>query len=175
MADQPAQTESAPPKKKKKLPLTLGIVLGVAIAEAAVFFLVFKMGGSGPQPAHAEESHAVEGPAASQPVGVAEVPLLKSCRVPNDKSGRMYIYDLDLSVVVPSDQKERMEGLVKQRAAEIGDRMARILRSASDRMLKEDDLRALRQQMLEGLREIMGEESLIERVLIPRFVPMRAD
>jgi flagellar basal body-associated protein FliL len=174
MADKPAQNEPAP-TKKKRLPMTLGIVLGVAIAEAAVFFVVFKVSGSGPQPAHAEESHAIVGPAATQPVGVAEVPLLKSFRVPNDKSGRMYIFDLDLSVVVPLDQKERMEGLVKQRAAEIGDRMAGIMRSASDRMLKEDDLRALRQQMREGLREIMGEESPIERVLIPRFVPMRAN
>lgn len=176
MADKPGQSEPASPKStKKRLPMTLGIVLGVAIAEAAVFFIVFKFSGSGPQPAHAEQSHAIEGPAASQPAAIAEVPLLKSFRVPNDKNGHMYIYDLDLSIVVPLDQKARMEGLVKQRAAEIGDRMARIMRSASDRMLKEDDLRALRQQMLEGLREIMEDESLIERVLIPRFVPMRAD
>jgi flagellar basal body-associated protein FliL len=68
-----------------------------------------------------------------------------------------------------------VEGLVKQRSGEIGDRIARILRSASDRVLKEDDLRALRQQVLETLREIVEDENLIQRVLIPRFVPMRAD
>jgi len=77
--------------------------------------------------------------------------------------------------VVPLDQKEHMEGLVKQRSGEIGDRIARIMRSATDRVLKEDDLRALRQQMLETLREIVEDESLIQRVLIPRFVPMRSD
>ncbi len=172
MAEQAAKTET-PAKPKKRFPMTVGIVLGVAIAEAAVFFIVFKFVGGGPRAALAESGPAIE--AATQPAGVAEVPVLKSFRVPNDKLGRMYLYDLDVSVVVPLEQKERVEGLVKQRSGEIGDRIARILRSASDRMLKEDDLRALRQQVLETMREIVEDENLIERVLIPRFVPMRAD
>jgi flagellar basal body-associated protein FliL len=177
MADKVATEEPQPQagiaKPKKRLPLTLGIVLSVAIAEAAVFFIVFKFVGGGPQTAKAEGGHVVE--AASQPVGLAEVPLLKGFRVPNDKLGRMYIYDLDLSVVVPEDHKERMEGVVKHRSAEIGDRIARIMRSATDRMLKEDDLRALRQQILEALREVVEDDNLVQRVLIPRFVPMRSD
>ncbi len=172
MADKPAK-EEASAKPKKRFPMTLGIVLGVALAEAAGFFVVFKFVGGGPQAAQAEGSQAVE--RATQPVGVAEVPVLKGFRVPNDKLGRMYLYDLDLSVVVPLDQKEHMEVLVKQRSGEIGDRMARLMRSATDRMLKEDDLRALRQQMLETLREIVEDDDLIQRVLIPRFVPMRSD
>jgi flagellar basal body-associated protein FliL len=172
MAEPGAKTET-PAKPKKRFPMTVGIVLGVAIAEAAAFFIVFKFAGGGPRAAQAETGHAIE--AATQPAGVAEVPVLKSFRVPNDKLGRMYLYDLDVSVVVPLEQKERVEGLVKQRSGEIGDRIARILRSASDRVLKEDDLRALRQQVLETLREIVEDENLIQRVLIPRFVPMRAD
>jgi hypothetical protein len=135
--------------------------------------VLFKFVGGGPQAAQAEGSHGAE--ATTQPVGEAEVPVLKGFRVPNDKLGRMYLYDLDLSVTVPLDKKEQMETLVKERSAEIGDRMARIMRGATDRMLKEDDLRALRQQMLETLREIVADENLIQRVLIPRFVPMRAD
>ena len=172
MAEQAAKTET-PAKPNKRFPMTVGIVLGVALAEAAVFFIVFKFVGGGPRTAQAENGQPIE--AATQPAGVAEVPVLKSFRVPNDKLGRMYLYDLDVSVVVPLEQKERVEGLVKQRSGEIGDRIARILRSASDRMLKEDDLRALRQQVLETLREIVEDEDLIQRVLIPRFVPMRAD
>jgi flagellar basal body-associated protein FliL len=172
MADKP-QKDEAPAKPKSRLPMTLGIVVGVALAEAAGFFVVFKFVGGGPQAAQAQVSRGVE--PATQPVGVAEVPVLKSFRVPNDKLGRMYLYDLDLSVVVPLDQKERMEALVKQRSGEIGDRIARLMRSATDRMLKEDDLRALRQHMLETLREIVEDENLIQRVLIPRFVPMRSD
>lgn len=172
MAEKTAK-EGSPAKPKKRMPTTLAIVLGVAIAEAAVFFVVFKYVGGGPQEAHAAEAVTVE--PATQPVGLAEVPVLKNFRVPNDKLGRMYLYDLDLSVVVPEDQKERVEGLVQNRSGEIGDRIARIMRSATDRVLKEDDLRALRQQMLETLREIFEDEELVQRVLIPRFVPMRSD
>ena len=174
MAEQPAAKEAAS-KPKSRLPMTLGLVLGVAIAEAVVFFLVFKMGGGGPQTAEASETHAIEEAPASQPVGYAEVAVLRGFRVPNDKSGRMYIYDIDVTVVVPTDHKERVETLVKERSGEIGDCMARIMRGATDRMLKEDDLRALRQQMLEGLHLIAEDESLVQRVLIPRFVPIRGD
>lgn len=210
MAEESAATK---PAGKSKLPLVLGLVLGVAIAEGAAFFLVFKMSGGGPTPAHAEGSQAESSPAegskaegghgskpegghggktegghggktegeaappadTSPPATTAEVTVLRNLRVPNEKSGRMWIYDLDISVVVAAGDKERFEGLVKQRGGEIGDTMARMIRSAPDRMLRETDLRALRYQVLEALREISGEENLIQKVLIPRFVPIPAN
>ena len=176
MAEEPAANQPAP--TKKKLPLILGIVAAVALLEAGVFLLVFKMSGNGPTVAKAESSHAIEGPAAavaSQPAAVAEVTVQRNLRVPNEKSGRMWIYDMDITVVVSTNDKERLEGLVKQRAGEIGDTLAGIVRSAPDRMLRETDLRALRYQVMEALREIVGEENLIQRVLIPRFVPIPAN
>lgn len=219
MAEEPATTK--PAGKSKRLPLVLGLVLGVAIAEGAAFFLVFKLSGGGPTTAQAassseatvpaeggktEGSHAAkpegaqatkpegghaakaegghgakpEGEAAATPddaqaTGTAEVAVLRSLRVPNEKSGRMWIYDLDISIVVAAGEKERVEGLVKQRSGEIGDTLARIIRSAPDRMLRETDLRALRYQVLEALREISGEENLVQKVLIPRFVPIPAN
>jgi flagellar basal body-associated protein FliL len=195
MAEEQAATK--PASKSKRLPLILGLVLGVAIAEGAAFFLVFKMNGGGPTAAKAEGSHAestpaegakaegghgskTEGEAAapaatSQPATTAEVTVLRNLRVPNEKSGRMWIYDLDISVVVSAGEKERVEGLVKQRGGEIGDTLARIIRSAPDRMLRETDLRALRYQVLEALRSISGEENLVQKVLIPRFVPIPAN
>jgi hypothetical protein len=160
------------------------------------------MSGGGPTTAKAEGSHAESTPAeggkaeggkaegghgskgegegaapaaTSQPTGTAEVTVLRNLRVPNEKSGRMWIYDLDISVVVPAGEKERVEGLVKQRGGEIGDTLARIIRSAPDRMLRETDLRALRYQVLEALRSISGEENLVQKVLIPRFVPIPAN
>jgi flagellar basal body-associated protein FliL len=173
MPEDPGKDQAAVPKKR--FPKTLSIVLGVAVAEAAAFFIIFKLAAGGPEAAHGEGSHVIEGPAASQPVGLAEVLLLRSLRVPNDKSGRMYIYDLDISVVVPLSEKARIEGIAKQREGEIADRVARIVRGATDRMLREDDLRALRQQLMEGLREVTNDETSIQRVLIPRFVPLRSD
>ncbi len=171
---EPEAKPEAPAAPKRKLPVTLLAVVGVAVVEAAVFFIVFKSAGAGPKPVHGEESHAIE-PPATKPAGVAEVTLLKSFRVPNDKTGLMFLYDMEVSVVVGLADKERMETLVKERASEIGDRVARIMRAASDRVLREDDLRALRLQIQEALGEITGSPDLVQRVLIPRFVPIRSD
>ncbi len=174
MADKPEKKEE-PPVSKKRFPMTIGIVVGVAVLEAAAFLAVFKLSGSGPEPARAEGSHEIEPTPASQPAAPVEVAVVRNLRVLNDKSGHSYMYDLDISVVVPASEKERTETLVRDRSGEIGDRIAGILRGATERMLREDDLRALRQQILEALREISGDQELVQRVLIPRFVPMRAD
>lgn len=168
MADEPAMTEAtaAPRRFSKK---TLGIVLAVAVVQGLAFFLIFKLAGGTPEPAHGEGSHALE---AKPAVGFSEVSLLKSFKVPNDKTGRLWIYDIDLSVVVKEDRKGRMLKIAEARAAEIGDRVARIVRAATDQMLREDDLEVLRGQLAEALAEVTEDESLIERVLIPRFVPI---
>jgi flagellar basal body-associated protein FliL len=207
----------APPKPKKKLPLTLLIVVGVALGEAGAFFAVFHYLGRGPAPAYGEGGHAVssqpageakeeakpaeekgegkaseskegegegegegkkEGaaPAAAVSVtGLGEVIVLKNFRVPNNKGGRLYIYDMDVSIVVAAGDKERLEKVIKERSGEISDTVAQIMRRATERTLTEDDLRALRHQLREGLLEIIKDEKLVQRVLIPRFVPIRAD
>jgi flagellar basal body-associated protein FliL len=170
----PAGDESSEPKKKGFPKKTLGIVLGVAILQGAAFFAVFKFASSGPEAAHGEGSPAIEA-ASSQPTIGAEVELLRSFKVPNDKSGVLRIYDLDLSVVVPLDEKERMTKLGADHGGEIADAVARIVRGATDRMLREDDLRILRGQLLDELRAITRDEELVRRVLIPKFVPIRAE
>ncbi len=102
----------------------------------------------------------------------AEVQLVKGFRVPNDKSGRMFIYDLEVSVVVPGHQAEAFKALAAQRLGEVQDRIGRVVRSASDKMLREDDLEMLRSQIREELSEMLTDGQRIERVLIPRLVPL---
>jgi flagellar basal body-associated protein FliL len=175
MADD-AKPSPAPAKPKKGFPKILVLIVGLTVVEGAGFFVVFKMMGGGPVAAHGEDTHVIEEPVATtRPAGWAEVLVLKSFRVPNDKTGRLFIYDIELSVAVPADKKEHAEELIKEKAGSIGDCVAQIVRSSSDRVLKEDDLRTLRDQLAEGLNHVLGEEGLIERVLIPRFVPLRTD
>jgi flagellar basal body-associated protein FliL len=171
MADEANKTDAPP---KKKLPIkTIGIVLGLAVVQGAGFFFFFKStAGSSPKPAHGEEHPVIEAEPVKPPVGQAEVRLLKSFKVPNDKSGRMWIYDIDISVVVAANEKDKLEALAEERSGEIGDMIARIVRAASDQMLREDDLRILRNQIAEGLAEITSDKNLVQRVLIPRLVPI---
>jgi flagellar basal body-associated protein FliL len=246
MPDEAPPPEAAP-KPKKKLPLTMIIIVGVSLAEAVGFFAVFNYLGRGPAPAHGEGSHVIsseptataapgevakpaekkegeakpaekkegeakpaerkegeaqpaegkEGEAkpaetkagegdgkeeggappaaAASATGLAEVIILKNFRVPNKKSGRLFIYDMDVSIVVPAADKPRLEKITKERSGEIADAVARIMRRATEKTLTEDDLRALRQQIKEGILEVIKEEKLVQRILIPRFVPIRAD
>jgi flagellar basal body-associated protein FliL len=169
-----AETENAPDSPpKKKFPKTIAIVAAIAVVQGAGFFAIFKFVGGGPKPAHGEENHAVESaPAAPVEEGVAEVLLLKSFKVPNDKSGRMFIVDIDISVVVAAGHKDKMKQIAEERAGEIGDRVARIVRWATPEMMAQDDLRILRSQLAEGLAEVIEDKQLVQRVLIPRFVPI---
>ncbi len=194
-----AEENAAPaPKPKKKLPLILGLVLGISLVEGAGFFVAFKVFGGGPKPSYGGEDgrHAVEvekpatgghggKSAASEGEGkkggegaeasATEVPLLQKFRVPNNQSGKTYIYDFDLTVVVAAGRKEAAEKLVAGHAGEIADRIAQIVRGAEQKALDEYDFKTVRQQIQRALGEIMGDEKLVERVLIPRCVPIRAE
>lgn len=170
MAEEPATKPV-----KKRFPKTLTIVLAVAAAEAIVFFAVFKVCGAGPEAVHGGDSHAIEGQADDASAKTAEVSLLKGHKVPNDKSGRTWVYEFDLSILVPVDQKTRLEELAKEHAAQIKDRVSHVIRAATARMLSEDDLRTLRAQLEEGLREVTGEETAIQQILIPHFMPIPSD
>lgn len=182
MANEAAATQDAP--KKKKLPKLALLIVGISVLEAAGFFVALKMMGGGPKPSFGgdgghggENGHYVHGeePSTTQPAGTVEVTLLKRFRVPNGKSGRTYIYDLDLAVIVPLRHKDAIEKLAKDRSGELSDAMARLIRAAEPRVLEEDDFKTLRLQMRHALNEIAGDEEMVQRVLIPRCVPSRAD
>ncbi len=170
MADEPGAEAASPRKSFPKK--TIGVVMGIAVVQGALFFAAFKFLGGGPEPAHGEDSHAIEGEATKKPTGVAEVALLRGFKVPNEKRGRLWIYDIDVSVVVPEDRKGDMQEIAKKREAEIADRVARILRAATDDVLTEVDLRILRGQIKEMLDELTEDPDLVQRILLPRFVPI---
>lgn len=178
MADRPdnpsAQADEAG-RRKRFSPRLLAIVGAVAVLQSAGFFVVFKVFGSHPEAAHGEHNPAIAGANASAGTKMAEVVVLKSFKVPNDQTGVLRIYDLDLSVVVPADQVRRMESLLEERSGEIGDRVARILRGATDEMLRENDLRVLKAQVQRALEELTRDKTLVQRVLIPRLMPIRAE
>ena len=85
------------------------------------------------------------------------------------------IYDIDLSVVVSKEEKEHLQEIAEQREAEIADRVAYIVRAAPHKTLSEPDLRVLKTQLLDELREITHDPELVQRVLVPKFVPIRAE
>ncbi len=168
--------DEAPPQdavKKKRIPTTLVIVAAVAIVEGIGFYAAAKLSGSGPEASYGEPGeHYVQGENPTAEPDSAEVVLLEKFKAPNTKSGRLYIYDLNIVIKVPAHEKERIEAVVAERKGEISDIVARIVRSADPRVLAEDELKTLRMQVQHALTPILGDEDLVERVLIPRCVPI---
>jgi hypothetical protein len=171
---------------------TLIVVGLVAALQAGGFLLAMKMFYYGPTPmygaqtaggahggdAHGAEGHAdggphyAAGPDAKAEGATVEVPLVVKFRVPNNRSGRTILSDFDISVVVRADRKAEMESLAKDRAGEISDQVAQLVRGADVRVLQEFDFRTLRLQLQHALNGIVRDEKLVLRVLIPRCVPM---
>lgn len=173
------QPTDAPAKPRRKLPKTAIIVAVVSVVEAGLFFGVMKMFGGGPQVAHGATSgdnvlHG-ENPTDKEKISSVEVDLLQKFRVPNDKSGHLFIYEFDLAVKVSNKRKEEVEKLATERKGELSDRVARIMRGNDASVLNEADLKTLRMQLRNAISELAGDPEIVQEVLIPRCVPMRSD
>lgn len=173
MAD---ETDSQPVSKKRSpVALTAAIVLVVAVVEGGAFFALVKFFGGGPDASYGSENESLleESSPAEQDESVTEVVLLERFRVPNTKTGHTIMYDFDISVVVPTARKEEMDEIVQSRYATIKDRVTIVIRQAPPRVLNEDNLATLRRLLKQGLNEVIGDDEMIRRVLIPRCVPLQ--
>jgi len=175
MADE--QAPQKPAKKKNTAVMTLIIVAVVALLEGGAFVVLIKVLGGGPEASYGspDGEHVMEGSPAAEGENATEVVLLQRFRVPNNKAGFTVMYDIDLSVVVPAPRKEEMEQIAANRDAAIKDRVTTVIRDASPRVLSEDDLGTLRVMLKQALSEVVGDDQMIQRVLIPRLVPLRTD
>jgi len=174
MADAPA-TETPQEKKRGGTMMTLIIVASVALLEGGGFFLVLKFFGGGPGASYGADGVHVMEEADQQEESTSEIMLVEHFRVPNDKSGVTIIYDFDIAVAVPEGRADEMRELVKQRGGTVSDRIAQAVRRATPQVLGEDDFGTLRLVLKQALSEVVGDETMIRRVLIPRCVPMRTD
>lgn len=165
-----------------KTPVMLG---GVMLIEAAVLFAGFKfIGGGSPRAAAGAELIAAEkglagglaagGKATSKdPV---ELPLV-DFRAPNKLSGRTFLYDVSVYLVVRQDDADRVKDILSSRDALIKDRIRTIIAESDPDKLgggSEPGLETLRRQIKYQMDEIVG-DGMIEEVLIPRCTPFRTD
>jgi hypothetical protein len=177
MADEPQVAASGGKQKLSKGPMvTVALVVGVALLEGAIFFVAIKWFGAGVQPMYGQGEHLIEEEEVAK-IETQEIQLLRGFRVPNAKDGQLKVYDLDITVVVPADDPDRLariKEVLDGRIGELSDRAARVVRGATPRSLNEDDLRTLRLQLKTEITDVVGDPDAIMRVLIPRCVPMYA-
>ena len=174
MPDEDAAATS-PPKKKKLLPII--IVAGLMAAEAGVIFLAVNLLGGKPDAAEAGEVEGTgEGTEAGE-VGpgedVVEITIADTDAF-NNRTGRLYVYHIKVSAVVAASNKEKLEQIVTEREATIQDRVNVVVRSADPKHLNEPGLETIRRQIQFELNKIIGSDSLILELLIPKLLQSRS-
>ena len=181
-----AGKEAGDGKKKggglmSKTPVILG---GVMLIEAVVLIGGFKFISGGPKTAAAvelqTETSAKEGEAKGGPAdqkAPVEIQLLDS-RFPNKQSGRTFLYDVNIVVTTKLVTQDKVKDLISSHDALIKDRVRTIIAEMDPDKLgggSEPGLETLRRQVKYQLDQILGDDKLIDEVLVPRCIAFRTD
>ena len=165
-----------------KTPVLLGAVM---LLEAIVLFGAFKMLAGSPTPASGADlaNHdgggnglGGKGDPGSPKNRSVEINVV-NFKAPNKLSGRTFLYDVSIYVVVKSDEADRVKQVIKDREALIQDRIRTIIAQSDPEKLgggTEPGLETLRRQVKYQLDEIVGDGQIAE-VLVPRCIPFRTD
>ena len=185
--DAPAAAEADKPAKDgllKKTPVLLGAVM---VLEAAVLVAGFKMlGGGGPQTAagaelatseHEDEHGDGKGKSKGGHARKTVELLVVDFKAPNKASGRTFLYDVSIFVVIKTEREQAVKDTLKEREALIKDRVRTIIAQSDPEKLtggSEPGLETLRRQVKYQLEIILG-DGVIEEVLVPKCIPFRTD
>lgn len=170
---------AAKPSRKK----SFLIVASLMLVEAVAIFFGMKMLADS-TPASAEAGHADVGAhgaaeAGDHGGGGAKNALLDSefgeiavseCRPTNRESGRMITFRMRVSVLVKAADLEKTKLLIESNKARIDDRINFVIRSADPAFLNEPTLETIKRRLKSELDRLMGDEHLIEEVLIPEML-----
>lgn len=169
----PATADAAP--AKKGLPVkTIGVVGAIMAIEAVGVMLVFSS--MGPKATHAETGHGqIKADAGQQ----TQELLIVEDRFQNLQSGKVWVWDSSVHVQVRQRNFEKVEGMLKQRNAEIKEGISQIFSRAQHVQLKEPDRQTLNRQITAFLQKVFGSDDqgapYIERVLISKCRGFPAD
>mgnify|MGYP001577571254 FL=1 len=188
------EVESKPetsPNKPKGRGLSLVLVAILMGAEGVGVFFVTKMfAGSEPSSAAASEGESspappTEGHAAKSehgatgehggksPTGAVggQVEIdLTECRPSNKMTGKLITLKIRVSALVASAEVERARTLAEANKARINDRVNFVIRSAEPQALNEPGLETIKRRLKHELAKVLGDEQLIQEVLIPEML-----
>ena len=169
--DAPTQEEVTQEEGKSRQSLIMiFVIVGIMILEGGGIFVAMKFFGSGPGSAQGMGLVADSDPTA-RAVDYVELLVVKF-KAPNMKSGKTCMYDLEVYTRIKPDRAEDLKEILLKCEATVKDRLNRLVRSAEQETLREDGLETLRLQIRHELSAIIGDEKLIEEILIPRCTPL---
>ncbi len=154
---------------KRKTALMGGALLGIMAIEALVVLVLVKHFTRGPAAAEAASARGLVLDAGKTTPQDVEVEVVK-LRAQNERSQRQVIYDVEVVVSVSDANKDKLNEVLQRRKATVQDRLARVIRAAEPERFTEPDLRTLRKQFQTELNLVVGDDQIIQEVLIPSIV-----
>lgn len=160
--------------KGRKRSVLIGIFVTVLmLGEGLGIYLAMRM--FEPQPVDAAKLGGMKNPDGDSPYGNLVEVLVGEFKAPWSKSGRTFLFEVSVAVRVSDKAKETVSKKLADNQSLISDRIVRIIRSAELHQLEEDGLETIRRQIKYALDSIVGDETAIVEVLIPRYIKFRAD
>ena len=174
MAEQTPETPAPAPAPKGNLKAIV-VVLGVLALEGGTIGLTMYLAG-GPSEVQGVELQADLEAENNKPVEL----LVVKDRFPNLQTGRHFLYDTEVYIVVRKidNENDAVKTMLEGMKATISMEVANIIRGAHPSYFEERTLATLRRQIKAVLDErILDKEgkSLVQDVLIPRCTAFRAD
>ncbi len=148
---------------------TMGIFGGVMLLEGLAIFMCMKIFGSEPDPTLGMEGDLQPTTAPFEASRELEV---SSVRVQNDNGQRATLYSVSVTIRVDHAREAMVTEFLKNRKATINDGISRLIRSAEEKHLAEPGLETLKRQIRFELSSLLGDDTIIEQVLIPEFTPL---
>jgi hypothetical protein len=177
MADDEKKADAASPEGegKKKLPLKTLIILVAALLIEAVAIAAVFMIAKGPEPIQADAALSEELASAEKPVEV----LVIQEKFQNTRTGRSYLYDTEIYVIIRNKHFDAVEGTIQSMQAQLSTEIATIFRRAEPSYMMEPDLATLSRQIGAVLVQKLGTDSegepYVMGTLIKKCIRIRAD
>ncbi len=106
--------------------------------------------------------------------GQVELPL---CEVQsfNRKEGRLFVYNMGLSILVEAESVEVLEKFIELRESMIQDRVQTVIRSADPQHLNDPTMEQIKRQLRFEVNNLLGGKELVQEVLITKMLQSRAN
>lgn len=175
MAKEQAEAKPAEQANEKKLPIkTIGIMAAVLLIEGAIISAAFLFAG---KPSDVKgDTAAIDAQAENEkPIEV----LVVAEKFQNAKSGRTYLYDTEIYIVIRKKHQEKLAEQMEQMQASITTDISTIFRRAEPTHLLEPTLATITRQISASLEKRLGPDeegkSRIDEVLIRKCNQFRSD
>lgn len=171
----PAGDAAAPASKKGGMSLkTILIMAVVLLIEGVAISAVFVLSGK-PAEVHADAAAHDAAADADKPVEI----LVVEDKFQNTRSGKTYLYDTQIYIVVKAKDADRVNAKLEQMQAQISADIGTIFRRAEPAQLLEPTLATLTRQIKAVMDDRLGldqdHKSMVQEVLLKKYTQYRVD